>query len=116
MQATSNPPQLKYESDGGPSLQSVATVIRDFGVLTDLRELLALVAFNCAIGNADAHAKNTSFLHPPDSVTVPLAPVYDLLSTLSLEPVDDRGRQIAKNPPDGSDGERCARLPQRDQS
>ena len=97
-QATSIPPDLKYESDGGPSLLALATVIRDFGVLPDLRDLLARVAFNSAIGNADAHAKNTSFLHPSDGVAVRLAPVYDLLSTMALEPKDDQGREIPNNP------------------
>jgi serine/threonine-protein kinase HipA len=97
-QATSIPPDLKYESDGGPSLLAVATVIRDFGVLPDLRGLLRRVAFNSAIGNADAHAKNTSFLHLSDAVAVQLAPVYDLVSTMALEPVDDQGRPIANDP------------------
>jgi serine/threonine-protein kinase HipA len=97
-QATSIPPDFKYEANGGPSLSAVASVIRDFGYPPDLRDLLARVAFNVAVGNADAHAKNTSFLHPQDGGAIQLAPVYDVLSTVALEPIDDQGRPVPNDP------------------
>ena len=76
----------------------MANVIRDFGVLDDRRSLLARVTFNAAIGNADAHAKNVSFLHASDGGPVQLAPAYDLLSTVTLEVVDGQGRPISNDP------------------
>jgi serine/threonine-protein kinase HipA len=60
-------------------------VLRDYGATGALRALLQRVAFNAAIGNADAHAKNFSFLHPADTISIRLAPIYDVLSTISLE-------------------------------
>ena len=75
----------KYEYAGGPSLKNLAIVLREHGDVSAMRDLLQRVAFNVAIGNADAHAKNFSFLHYPDGLSVTLAPVYDVLSTISLE-------------------------------
>ena len=51
--------------------------------LPDKRELLKWVLFNFIIGNADAHAKNVSFLyHKYGDQTGPnLAPFYDLVCT-----------------------------------
>lgn len=84
-QASGTPPMQKYEYAGGPSLKDLAIVLRDHGDVDAMRELLQRVAFNVAIGNADAHAKNFSFLHGPDGLSITLAPVYDVLSTISLE-------------------------------
>ncbi|MDX6310139.1 MAG: HipA-like C-terminal domain, partial [Nocardioidaceae bacterium] len=42
-------------------------MLRDFGTVDDLPELLRRVTLNVVIGNADAHAKNFSVLHLPDS-------------------------------------------------
>lgn len=93
-QATGSPPGWKYEYQGGPSLKEFAKVLRDFGTTDDLPELLRRVTLNVVIGNADAHAKNFSVLHLPDSHGIKLAPVYDIIATVALEPVDDRGRRI----------------------
>ena len=84
-QASGTPPMQKYEYAGGPSLRDLAIVLREHGDVGAMRDLLQRVAFNVAIGNADAHAKNFSFLHGPDGLSVTLAPVYDVLSTISLE-------------------------------
>jgi len=84
-QAIGTPPMQKYEYAGGPSLRDLAIVLRDHGDVDAMRELLQRVAFNVAIGNADAHAKNFSFLHGPDGLSITLAPVYDVLSTISLD-------------------------------
>jgi len=76
-QATSHPPSKKYESDGGPTLGTVASLLgRE---TTEPRDLFALVewqAFNVAIGNCDGHAKNLALLRDP---RVRLAPFYDLV-------------------------------------
>jgi serine/threonine-protein kinase HipA len=84
-QASGTPPMQKYEHAGGPSLKDLALILRDHGDVGAMRELLQRVAFNVAIGNADAHAKNFSFLHDADDLSIALAPVYDVLSTISLE-------------------------------
>jgi serine/threonine-protein kinase HipA len=85
-QATGTAPMLKYEYDGGPPLAAFARLLRQYGEADSLIELLARVTFNAAIGNADAHAKNFSILHHPIDPTVTIAPAYDLISTIALEP------------------------------
>jgi serine/threonine-protein kinase HipA len=84
-QALHVPPELKYENEGGPSLEQC------FGLL-DMRiksgsmagknkiTLLQGVIFNYLIGNGDAHGKNFSLLY--DGEAESLAPFYDLLSTV----------------------------------
>ena len=93
-QATGTAPAWKYEEDGGPSLRSLASMIRDYGDLDDLVELLRRVTFNVALANADAHAKNLSFVHDSQDVSVRLAPLYDVISTVALEVTDDQGRPV----------------------
>ena len=93
-QATGSAAVWKYEHDGGPSLQNFATVLRDFGTIDDLPELIRRVTLNVVIGNADAHAKNFSVLHLPDSSGIELAAVYDVIATVALEHVDDWGRRM----------------------
>jgi serine/threonine-protein kinase HipA len=46
-----------------------------------LREFIARLVFNAAIGNGDMHAKNWSLIYP-DGRTPALSPAYDFLSTL----------------------------------
>jgi serine/threonine-protein kinase HipA len=84
-QANGAAPMQKYEHAGGPSLKDLALVLRDHGDVAAMRGLLQRVVFNAAIGNADAHAKNFSFLHDANSSSITLAPVYDVISTISLE-------------------------------
>jgi serine/threonine-protein kinase HipA len=93
-QATGTPPGQKYQEQGGPSLLSLATAIRDFGDPRDVAELLRRTTFNMAVGNADAHAKNFSLLHRADDPVVRLAPFYDVLSTIALEIIDSNGSQL----------------------
>jgi serine/threonine-protein kinase HipA len=85
-QATGTPPMQKYEYAGGPSLSDIAGLLQAHGEVNATVELLRRVAFNVAIGNADAHAKNFSFLHDASDPTVRLAPAYDLISTVALDP------------------------------
>lgn len=81
-QALGIAPDRKYEADGGPALIAYLDILRRWSVevLADLQEMMDRVAFNYLIGNADAHAKNTSLLHGREGIR--LAPAYDLLSTL----------------------------------
>jgi serine/threonine-protein kinase HipA len=93
-QATATPPGLKYEEQGGPALRDLAGILRNFGDPRDVTSLLRRTTFNMAVGNADAHAKNFSLLHERDSPMVTLAPVYDVISTISLEITDSAGQPM----------------------
>jgi serine/threonine-protein kinase HipA len=93
-QATATPPGMKYEEQGGPALRDLAGLLRDFGDPADVASLLRRTTFNMAVGNADAHAKNFSVLHEPDSTAIRLAPLYDVLSTIALELTDGTGQPM----------------------
>lgn len=72
----------KYESHGGPNLTQVARLLTAYGPEPDaeLVRLLERVMFTVVIGDADAHGKNVSLLHPtPEHIT--LAPLYDTVPT-----------------------------------
>jgi serine/threonine-protein kinase HipA len=74
-------PCIKYQRQGGPSLELCVEKIRENSsdITDDLDQLLKWVAFNVLIGNADAHAKNLSMLWGKSGIR--LAPFYDILST-----------------------------------
>ena len=80
-QATSIPPDRKYEDDGGPPLRRVAEMLQAVAAPDAVEALLRVVTLNVLIGNGDAHGKNYSLLHAR-SGTLALAPSYDLMSTL----------------------------------
>jgi serine/threonine-protein kinase HipA len=81
-QALAVPSLWKYQSEGGPNLQSCFGLVRQMSALpsVDLMSLLDAVIFNVIVGNADAHGKNFSFLYTRDGLR--LAPFYDLMSTV----------------------------------
>jgi serine/threonine-protein kinase HipA len=93
-QATATPPGRKYEEQSGPSLRDLAIVLRNFGNPADVTRLLRRTTFSMAAGNADAHAKNFSVLHEPDSPAIRLAPLYDVLSTIALQLTDSAGQPL----------------------
>jgi serine/threonine-protein kinase HipA len=55
---------LKYEADGGPSLRTVAALLTRWSTADQLDELLRQTTVNVLVGNADAHAVNTSSPSP----------------------------------------------------
>lgn len=72
---------VKYESDGGPTLARCYQLLRESNVpAKDLKRFIQWVFFNLYIGNYDSHAKNLSVLLDPAAGPV-LAPFYDLMST-----------------------------------
>lgn len=73
-------PRAKYESDGGPRLTQVASLLRSWGTEEDLYRLLDQVTFTVASGNADAHAKNISLMHREPG-RIELSPMYDTVPT-----------------------------------
>lgn len=82
IQALGYPTAYKYEHDGGPDLQAVATLLREV-VETPLEAIANLrdwQIFNLLIGNWDGHGKNLALLYPLGSDVPVLAPFYDLVS------------------------------------
>jgi serine/threonine-protein kinase HipA len=71
-------PAEKY---GKISYRNIAEVIWQSVGEAGLREFIARLVFNAAIGNGDMHAKNWSLIYP-DGRTPALSPAYDFLSTL----------------------------------
>ena len=90
-QALGIPSEIKYQSEGGPSLTDCFTLLRDAATspVIDIRALLDAVLFNLIIGNHDAHAKNFSLLYLPDGSTR-LAPLYDLIATVFYPELTDK--------------------------
>jgi serine/threonine-protein kinase HipA len=74
--------RAKYEDHGGPSLAKVARLLVAYGQDADaeLVNLLERVTLTVVIGDADAHGKNISLLHPT-AEHVSLAPSYDTVPT-----------------------------------
>lgn len=72
---------LKYESEGGPTLKMCFALIDKSSAAPalDKQRLLQWLVFNNIIGNNDAHGKNISLLLLQEGAR--LAPFYDLLST-----------------------------------
>ena len=90
-QALGIPSEIKYQTEGGPSLADCFGLIRGASnaPALDLLALLDAVIFNLLIGNHDAHAKNFSLLYMPDR-SVRLAPLYDLVCTVYYEELTDK--------------------------
>lgn len=82
--------ETKYEAEGGPSLLECFSLLDRFSShpILDKKALLKWVVFNYYIYNADAHAKNISFLLKSDEIR--LAPFYDLMCTGIYEGVHDK--------------------------
>ncbi len=74
-------PEMKYQNEGGPGLQSCFDLLRRVTrpSAPQVLRLLDYVVFNALVGNHDAHAKNFSLLYT-DPVPQ-LAPLYDVLCT-----------------------------------
>ena len=83
-QALGYPPEMKYQSQGGPSLEAISRLVRSLGIgAAAVQGVLDWVVFNVLVGNADAHAKNLALLCDRDGRRR-LAPFYDPVPTLVL--------------------------------
>ena len=72
------------------SYENVLKVVNlNTGSLEQVKEAFKLVAFNCLIGNGDAHLKNFSLQYQPDHTEVGLSPVYDITHTLIYPTIDN---------------------------
>ena len=89
-QALGIAPERKYASEGGPAFRDLFALTRAYvrTPATDVLKLVDTAVFNLAIGNADAHGKNFSFLL--DSAGPRLAPLYDLLATIAWPQLNGR--------------------------
>lgn len=88
MQALGLDPNDKYQSEGGPGVPEVSSLIADSlrpgrPVRNAVNEFLVANAFHWVTVGTDAHAKNYSFLHTPHGSS--LAPLYDAASALPYE-------------------------------
>jgi serine/threonine-protein kinase HipA len=77
--------RAKYQrrGGGGPGYRQAAELLERYAAdpQAELTRLVSALAFTVAIGNADAHAKNLSFVHDtPETIT--LAPLYDTVPTM----------------------------------
>lgn len=75
----------KYQFEGGPGIKECVSLAREFSShsASDVKRLIHWICFNSIIGNADAHAKNISFLYDADGIKI--APFYDLVSTIAFQ-------------------------------
>jgi len=82
-QAKAIHPDRKYQSDGGPSVEEIASMIWDVSsdAHRDILTLADALLLNFLISGTDAHAKNYSLLLAGGN-QVRLAPLYDIASTL----------------------------------
>ena len=83
-QALNIPPALKYESDGGPGIERIMTLILGSAdALSDRRLFLKIQVLFWLLGAIDGHGKNFSiFLLPGGSYR--LTPAYDIMSAYPL--------------------------------
>ncbi len=84
-QALYLPPEMKYENEGGPTLENCFGLLEErikTGSMASKNKIILLegIIFNFLIGNGDAHGKNFSLLY--DKNIELLAPFYDLMNTV----------------------------------
>lgn len=84
-------PEQKYEK---MSYGNIARVVWSETGEAGLREFVARLVFNAAIGNGDMHGKNWSLTYP-DGRHAALAPGYDFVSTLPYMPGDTMALGLA---------------------
>jgi serine/threonine-protein kinase HipA len=88
-QALSVPPSRKYETSGGPSMASIARLLKGSDTpALDARLFFKTQVLFWLLGATDGHAKNFSIRLSPGGRFV-LTPVYDVLS---VQPNFDAGR------------------------
>ena len=79
-------PEIKYESEGGPTLEQCFALLDErieLGFMSGKNKLSLFhgVVFNFLIGNGDAHGKNFSILYE-EGAAESLSPFYDLMCTV----------------------------------
>jgi serine/threonine-protein kinase HipA len=89
-QALGRSSERKYQAEGGPTVLETVELLRNCSSVPaqDLPTFWRALVFNWLIGNCDAHAKNFSLLY--DSSAPTLAPLYDLVSTVTYTELTTR--------------------------
>lgn len=84
-QAMGIPAEMKYEEDGGHYLQKMFKLLRNYSSdpIADQLKLWDLCVFHYLIGNTDCHIKNFSLIYGENLRTIRLAPLYDVVSTMT---------------------------------
>jgi len=83
-QALGIAPGLKYESDGGPGIQSIMDLLLGSqNALTDRIQLMKTVFLFWVMGATDGHAKNFSISIEPQG-RYKLTPLYDVISAYPI--------------------------------
>ena len=83
-QALSKPPELKYESDGGPGIKGIMnTLLGSQEANNDRRKFIKSVFLFWVLGAIDGHAKNFS-LKIESQGRYQLTPLYDVISAYPL--------------------------------
>jgi serine/threonine-protein kinase HipA len=95
-QALAVMPSRKYESDGGPGITDIASLLARHSseADVDVARFLDANIFNWLVAGTDAHAKNYSVLHAagPD---LRLAPLYDVITALPYPQLARSGIRLA---------------------
>src|SRR3546814_8586107 len=86
-------PWLSQSARVGPVLVALAGLRGAHLGRARLATVVQAVAFNIAVGNADAHARNYSVLLPPDGAPR-LAPLYDVICTRYWPHLDSEAAQL----------------------
>ena len=97
-QALGVAPDGKYQTDGGPGVRDIASILRATitpapAAAAAVDRLLDALAWNWVIGGTDAHAKNYALLLSGHQVR--LAPLYDIASVLPYPGVDELKLKMA---------------------
>ena len=83
-QALNVPPALKYESDGGPGIEAIMTLLLGSArSLEDRRTFMTQVFLFWLLGAIDGHGKNFSIALGPGG-SFQLTPAYDVISAYPL--------------------------------
>ncbi len=82
LQALGGTTALKYQQDGGPSIQDVAVLLREHTArpVEALARLRDWQMINYLVGNWDGHAKNLALLYLPGQAVPAFAPFYDIVA------------------------------------
>ncbi len=85
-------PRNKYQSEGGPGVAEIMTLLHSSKAPDiDRERFMRAQAFNFVIGGTDAHAKNYAILYEPGGA-FRLMPLYDVISFL---PFHDRRTELS---------------------
>jgi serine/threonine-protein kinase HipA len=83
-QALAIPPGLKYESDGGPGIQSIMNLLLGSqNALADREQFMKSIFLFWVMGAIDGHAKNFSIFIEPEG-RYKLTPLYDVISAYPI--------------------------------